>query len=64
MFGKALSIEIKYAGLSRAQFARLMGVAPKTVYMWLNGESIPYKYNLERMAEVLNCSLDHLFGYF
>lgn len=64
IFGKALAIEIKSAGMTKSEFARRMCVAKKTVFQWLNGSHIPCKYNLEKMAEVLDCSLDHLLGYF
>ena len=64
IFGKALAIEIKYAGLSKSEFARRIGVTKKTVFLWLNGSHIPSMYYLEKMSEVLDCSLEHLLGYF
>ena len=35
---KAIRLEMKEDGISRAQFAALMGVALRTTYKWDNGE--------------------------
>lgn len=49
-------------GLSRAEFARRMGVSAATVYMWESGTTIPTTDKLPRYAVVLGCSIDELFA--
>lgn len=48
--------------LTQYTFAERLGVKQSTVSMWENGENIPTADKLPRIAELLHCSIDELFG--
>lgn len=48
--------------LSQYKVAEILGVAQSTVAMWESGTNIPTADKLPRIAEVLGCSIDELFG--
>lgn len=48
--------------LSQYKFAEMLGVAQSTVAMWETGTNIPTADKLPKIAEILNCTIDDLFG--
>ena len=49
---------LRQLNLSKREFARLMWVSPSSVYRWLNGEVMPSRSHLARMAEVTEGKID------
>ena len=49
-------------GLSMAQLADLVGVTPSAVSQWENGSKGVSKKNLEKLASVLDVSVEYLTG--
>ena len=52
----------KKQGLTQAEVAKKMGVAPSTVTQWETGARRPNVGQVLQLAETLGCSLDELFG--
>ena len=52
----------KQAGLTQKELAEKMGVDQSAVSFWETGKRFPRGAKLLRLAEVLNCSIDELFG--
>ena len=50
------------AGLSGEALGRLVGVSGATISGWENGKKNPRRDNLERLAAVLDVSVDYLLG--
>ena len=47
-----LSVYLQSRRMSQAELARLIGVAPNTVYRWLEGSRRPGWKTLTRLAEI------------
>ena len=62
-FGAALREMLNEKGLKPSDFIDILDTKPKTVYDWLNDKSIPRMKNIKKMADVLDCSVDHLLSY-
>ncbi len=52
----------KKKGLTQIETARLLGVGQSSVSMWEKGESTPRADLLPKIADVLGCTIDELFG--
>lgn len=50
------------AGLTTAEIASAMGLCVSTVYKWENGPNQPTADNLLKLAELLHCTIDEIFG--
>lgn len=49
-------------GIQRIQLADAMGVSPSCITKWVNGTALPSADKLPRLAAVLQCSIDALYG--
>lgn len=49
------------AGLTQVKFAQEMGVTQSTVSQWESGRVLPDTAKLQKLAEVLGCSVSDLF---
>ena len=52
----------KAAGLTQSQLAEAMGVGQSTVCNWENGVAAPMASMLPKLADLLGCTIDALFG--
>ena len=52
----------KLSGLSQKELADKLGVSRTTVTMWEAGGQYPRPENIIRLASVLGCTIDELFG--
>lgn len=52
----------KSKGLSQAKLAELLGVEQSAVAMWEVGINNPMADKLPKIAEILGCTIDDLFG--
>ena len=50
------------AGLTQCDIARHMGVDVTTVCKWENGVTYPRSHMLPKLADLLHCSIDALYG--
>lgn len=50
------------AGLTKADIARAMDVDQAAVFRWETGGAFPRADRLPRLAELLHCSIDELYG--
>lgn len=50
------------AGLTQADLSKTLGVTQSTVAMWECGVSYPRGEMLTKLADVLHCTIDELFG--
>ena len=50
------------AGISKTELARIMGVDVAAVCRWDSGDAMPRAAKLPKLADVLGCSIDALFG--
>ena len=52
----------KDCGISQRELAEMVGVDRSTVAKWETGVAFPTATKLPQMAEILECSIDELFG--
>lgn len=52
----------KSKGWSQSELANKLGVSRTTVTMWESGGKAPRSGTVVRLADVLNCTIDELFG--
>ena len=52
----------KKAGLTQKELAEKMGVDQSAVSFWETGKRVPRGAKLLRLADVLDCTIDELFG--
>lgn len=57
-----MKAELQENGMSQAKLAKLIGVSAPAISHWACGRHAPMQKDLEKMAEVLNCSVDELNG--
>lgn len=50
------------AGLSKAEVARRLGLDLSAVCHWERGVTVPRTDTLPRLADILDCSIDELYG--
>lgn len=50
------------AGLNKSELARKMNVSLPTVCRWEKGEDCPAAARILKLASVLDCTIDELFG--
>ncbi|EAU1516127.1 helix-turn-helix domain-containing protein [Salmonella enterica] len=65
-FSKRLALACKNAGLpphgQQAEIARKLGVTPKAVSKWFNGETIPRRNVLKELSSFLGTASSYLLG--
>ena len=49
-------------GMTQRQLADRLNVSPAAVALWETGTNKPSMKNAVRLADILNCSIDALFG--
>lgn len=59
-FGHNLRHAMNRAGMQARQLALLVGVSPQMISRYCNGKSTPSYYIVERIADVLGCSMSEL----
>lgn len=52
----------KRAGLTQAELAKRMDVDQSAVSLWESGKTRPLRKLHQRLAEVLGCTVEELFG--
>jgi len=60
--GKSLRFYLSERDMTVVQLARRSGVPAKTIYHWLNGQKPSHLGHLFKICEVLQISLETLFG--
>ena len=60
--GDIIVRELDRLGMSQLELARQVGVAPRTVYMWVSNRASPKLTLARKVADVLGISLDVLSG--
>ena len=50
----------KFKGLTQAELAKKIGVCPRTIHHYENGDRQPNVDDLKKLAEVLNCSINDI----
>ena len=61
-FHKYLTVFRKQRGYTQAELANKLGISRSTYANYESGNRSPDLEMLERIGDVLNCSLDELFG--
>lgn len=61
-FGQRLSRLRKEKGLTQEDIASRITISPQAVSKWENGNSEPDLDTLNKLADILNCSVDSLLG--
>lgn len=51
------------AGLTTAELARQMGVDRAAAFRWEMGTALPRADKIPRLASLLGCTIDELFGW-
>lgn len=59
---KVIAKRRKALGLSQQALANTLGVSQATVAMWETGDRRPRTSELPKLAQVLECTIDELFG--
>ena len=59
-FGRRLRNKMVAKGIGQAELADLVGLSQSTISCYLNGRSIPDVYTADKIARVLDCSIDDL----
>lgn len=62
MLSKRIAERRKFKNLSQTELARLLGVARSTVAMWESGEREPGVDATNKLADILDTSVDYLYG--
>lgn len=60
--GKSLRFYLSERDMTVVQLARRSGVPAKTIYHWLNGQKPSHVAHLFKICEVLQISVETLFG--
>ena len=50
------------AGMTQRELADKLGISSVAVAKWESGENRPTADNLERLADIFGCSIDHILG--
>ena len=61
-FHKYLTVFRKQRGYTQAQLADKLGISRSTYANYESGSRSPDFETLERISDILNCTLDELFG--
>lgn len=62
IFWDMLPIKMKEAGIRAVDLANALGLNKATVSCWMNRKSFPEMDNIQRIADLLNCTTDELLG--
>lgn len=49
-------------GITQRELAQMLGISQSTVAMWETGERSPKIHMIPKLAQVLGCTIDELFG--
>ena len=63
-FGDKLRRLIHIRGMTQSQFAKEMGVSDETISRYVNGACYPTPYVIQKMVDVLGCTVDQLFDVY
>lgn len=62
MFADRLKEEREKKGLSQVELADRLGISKQTIYKYERGIALPSVDTLLDIANILDCSMDYLFG--
>lgn len=62
IFGKNLRVIRTCKGLSHKELAEMIGRTPTMISMYENGKTFPRRQILNKLAEILNVSVDELLN--
>lgn len=62
IFGKNLRVIRTCKGLSQKELAEMIGRTPYMIFMYENGKTFPRRPILNKLAEILNVSVDELLN--
>ena len=62
IFGKNLRVLRTCKGLSHKELAEMIGRTPTMISMYENGKTFPRRQILNKLAEILNVSVDELLN--
>ena len=63
-FGDKLRRLIHIGDMTQSQFAKEMGVSEETISRYVNGACYPTPYAIQKMVNILECSVDQLFDVY
>jgi transcriptional regulator with XRE-family HTH domain len=61
-FGQILKEKLKEKELKPKEFAKKLGTRTHNIYTWQEDRGIPHPLVICDIADILECSLDELFG--
>lgn len=62
-FANRLTKRIRLCGMLQDEVARKTGIARTTLSRYTNGRAVPTLYNAQKLAEVLNCTVNDLLDF-
>lgn len=60
IFGKNLDYLLRTSGIQQNELANRLGVSKSAVSMWVTGSAVPRMDKVQRITEILNCSINDL----
>ena len=60
VFGRNLDHLLHKAGIQQNELAKELGVSKSAVSMWVSGSAVPRMDKVQRMTEILNCTVNDL----
>ena len=60
--GYFITARRKRMGLTQAELAHMMGVSKSAIAKWETNGGLPDRDNLKRLSEIMNVSVDELYG--
>lgn len=60
MFSRRLYRRMRSTGMLQDRLSSLTGISPVSLSKYVNGKATPSTYNLRRIADALNCSMNEL----
>ena len=61
-FWNILPIKMKAAGIKSIDLANAIGLSKSTISCWIHRKAFPEMDNIQKIANVLNCTTDELLG--
>lgn len=62
-FSKRLIAKLNRAGLTQDRLSEMTGISKVSINRYINEKASPNGYTLDRIANVLNCSVNELVGF-
>lgn len=62
IFWETLPVKMKIAGVRAIDLAEKLELNKATISNWMNRKAFPEMDNIQRIADVLNCTTDDLLG--